>query len=301
MNHSFEKPKRFGEILDLTFQITKRHFSSLFVILLLFMGPVFLVQALSQVIGGRAFFRNVSSGGNWIDQLINTYDQPVITTTVAEDIGTFIVVLLSILFYPVAYAAVILLVRKVKDGEEYTTKELIKQAFTRFWPLFWSTLLVTIMIIAIIFFPLMLVILIGVTAAFASPILSIVLLILLVIGGIIGFGLLFTRWSFYLPATLFQRVAPGLTASWQLTKGRTWKVFLIYVVLILITLVFNFGIDLFATLLGTSVLYGIIMNMVTLITTIITTVGYAVVYFDAINRNTAGDLKGMIDAYQGQD
>lgn len=296
------KPKGFGEILDLTFRITKNHFSSLFLISIIFMGPVFLIQAISELIGGRNFFTALDTGENVFDQFINTYSQTATAQEVpiAESIGTIFIGLLAIIFYPVAYAAIIVLVKRIKNDEAYTVGSVIKTAFTRFWPLLWSTLLMGLIVFFIVFIPISIatVVLIG-TAVF-DPTTAIILLVIALIGGGIGLGLLFTKWSFYLPAVLFDRVAPGLSKSWMLTKKRTWKLFGLYVVLGLITGAISLAIEFPASLLGMSVLYSIIINFVTLITTIIFTVGYAVMYFDAETRNTAGDLKDMIDDYQDE-
>ncbi|WP_079708768.1 hypothetical protein [Paraliobacillus ryukyuensis] len=300
MKEIFDKPKRFGEILDLTFQISKRHFSKLFLLLLIFMAPVIVIQAIGQIIGGRNFLTDISGGKTVFDQILNTYDQTTLSLSNSEVIGLTVSYILMILFYPVAFAAIVLLVKKIKEGSDYTIGGLIKQAFTRFWPLLWSTLLIGLMAFGIIFFPLVLGIAIGSLFIVFNPILGGILIVLFSIGGFIGVGLLFTRWGFYLPALLFKRVAPGLTASWRLTKGRTWKIFGIYVVLIIISTIVSLGVDSIAVLLGQSVLYTIITNLVTLITTLFATVGYAVVYFDAVTRNTAGDLKDMIDTYQEQ-
>lgn len=292
------KPKGFGEILDLTFRITKNHFSSLFLISIIFMGPVFLIQAVSELIGGRNFFTALGSGENTFEQIINSYTETAQEIPIAESIGTIFIGLLAILFYPVAYAAIIILVKRVKNDESYTVSSVIRTAFTRFWPLLWSTLLMGLIVFAVVFIPIMIVTFVIIGTAILDPTTAIVLLVIALIGGGIGLGLLFTKWSFYLPAVLFDRVAPGLSKSWMLTKKRTWKLFGLYIVLGLIVGGISFAIEIPTSLLGMSVLYSIIINFVTLITTIIFTVGYAVMYFDAETRNTAGDLKAMIDEYQ---
>ncbi|WP_112179905.1 MULTISPECIES: hypothetical protein [Paraliobacillus] len=299
------KPKGFGEILDLTFRIIKNHFSSLFLIMIIFMGPVFLLQAISQLIGGRNFFRELETGGNVFDQILNSYTQTAQEVPIVESMGTIFIGLLAILFYPVAYAAIIILVKRIKNDEAYTVGSVIRSAFTRFWPLLWSTLLIGLIVFAIVFIPLVIVISILAGVAFFDPttgiapfIVALILFIIVLIGMGIGLGLLFTKWSFYLPAVVFDRVAPGLSKSWMLTKNRTWKLFGLYVVLSLIIAGISIAIEIPASFLGMSVLYSIIINLATLITSIIFTVGYAVMYFDAETRNTAGDLKDMIDEYQ---
>lgn len=299
MKTQFGKPKGFSEILDLTFQITKNHFSSLFLILLLFMGPVFLIQALLELLSGRGFLRELVAGSNLLDQIINTYDQTAVAnTSLQDDLIQIFIGLLAIILYPIASAAIFVLVKHIKNNESYRIGFVIKTAFSRFWPILWSSLLFGIIVFSIVFLPLIIVFTIGALVATASLGIGIVLIIIMVIGGIIGFGLLFTRWGFYLPAVVFDKVAPGLSKSWMLTNNRTWKLFGLYTVLFLIMSAINVAFDLPASLLGQSVLYGIIMNFVTLITTLFFTVGHAIMYFDAETRNTAGDLKELINEFQ---
>ncbi|WP_182201486.1 hypothetical protein [Paraliobacillus salinarum] len=283
MKEMFDKPMRFAQILETTIQITKKHFSKLFLIALIFMGPIILLQALGELIGGRGFFVDMNYS-QLLDASFETYEDPMLVTSLPEDITMTIITLLALIFYPILSASIILLVKRVKDDEAYTVGELIKKAFTRFWPLLWSTLLLGVIVFGILFIPTMLIITIGITTMFADPLAGIGIIIILLLIGFVGFGLLFTRWSFYLPAVLFDRVAPGLTVSWNLTKGRTWKLFLLYVVFILITLVVNLVFELSGLLLGASVLYGILINIAILLTTLFTTVGGAVMYFDSVTR-----------------
>lgn len=292
------KPKGFGEILDLTFRIIKNHFPSLFLISIIFMGPVFLIQAVSALIGGRNFFTALGTGENSFEKFVNTYTQTAQEVSLAESIGTILTGLLVILFYPTACAAIIVLVKRIKNDEAYTVGSVIRTAFTRFWPLLWSNLLMGLILFSIVFIPIVIATVVLIGAAVFDPATAIVLLVIGIIGGGIGLGLLFTKWGFYLPAVLFDRVAPGLSKSWMLTKKRTWKLFGLYVVLGLIVAGISVAIEIPASFLGMSVLYSIIINFGTLFTTIIFTVGYAVMYFDAETRNTAGDLKAMIDEYQ---
>ncbi|MFB1050954.1 hypothetical protein [Paraliobacillus sp. JSM ZJ581] len=296
MKNKFERPMRFGEILDVTFQISKGHFSKLFLLLLIFMGPIILLQALSEIIAGYDLIRDVDNS-QWFEQSLNTYEDASLLMAVAESIGIILTTLLMTLFYPVLFAAIILLVKRVKDGEAYTVSELIKKAFTRFWPLLWSTLLISVIVSAILIIPTIIILTILFSSIATNALAGIITAFLLFLGGFIGFGLLFTRWSFYLPAVLFDRVAPGLTASWKLSKGRVWKLFWLYVVFILITFAFITVVELFSFFLGMSVLYGVILNIVILFTTLFTVVGYGVMYFDSVTRNTADDLKGMIHTY----
>ncbi len=70
-----------------------------------------------------------------------------------------------------------------------------------------------------------------------------------------------------------------------------------FIVLAIIIGIFSSIFELLLGWLGDSVLYQLLYNFLTMITSIIFTVGYSVMYFDARVRQEATDLKDMIDEY----
>lgn len=62
MDPQFNKPKGFGEILDHTFRLSKKRFKDFFLIFLILVGPVYLLDALLQLLGGTNFFREIDGG-----------------------------------------------------------------------------------------------------------------------------------------------------------------------------------------------------------------------------------------------
>lgn len=297
MNKVFSRPKKFSEILDLTFQVIKRNFSSLFLISLIFIGPITIFQALIQTLAGRSFFRNIESGENFFDTILSTYEFETLMVQPIELIGNVFISIAETAFYPVMIAAIIILVKRVKDQDSFTVKSIVKQAFTRFWPLLGSTLLFSLIIFALIFFPLLIILPLGMITVISDPLSGGILLFLLVVGGGIGLALLLTKWAFFLPALVFDQVAPGLSKSWRLTKGRTWMSLWLLVTLFIIRFVVNVAFETPAMFLGTSVLYFMIVNLVSILSMMIFYVGYAVVYFDLDVRQSGSDLTDMIDDY----
>ena len=73
LDKKFVKPKRFGEILDHTFSLSKKRFNVLFSILLIFMGPIYLLQAVIHLFSGTSFFREVGVGGTWYEQILSGF------------------------------------------------------------------------------------------------------------------------------------------------------------------------------------------------------------------------------------
>ncbi|WML48951.1 hypothetical protein RCG23_02225 [Neobacillus sp. PS3-34] len=301
MDAKFIKPKRFGEILDHTFSLTKSHFKDFFMIFLILMGPVYLLEAIVQLASGMNFFRQMGSGGSWYEKLLSGYQNTgsFDAGNISADIGLVVTGLLGFILYPVAEAAILFAVDHIRKNEEYTVRSLIKQAFSRFWPMLGSTLLFALIAIGMIVIPILAIAFSGGIASVINPIFGIVLAIILFFGFAIGIGLLLTKWSFYFGSVVLDKNSPGLTRSWRLTKKRTWKMMGMFIVFYLIISIFSFGVQTsFLPVLGNSVLLSIISNIVSLFTTLFFSVGYGVMYLDLKTRHDADDLKAMIEDYE---
>lgn len=297
MEKVFTRPMQFGEILDLTFRIIKDHFAKLFLLLLAINSPVIIIQVLVQIVAGRGLIRDLAPGENFIEQLINTYtvNDELFNTT--ELSGNLIVTFISLLVYPIATAAVFLIVKKIKDQQDYELKAVVGDSFSRFWPLLGSSILFGIITFFVVVIPMAIIAaLIGLSFGMGG-ILAGILLIFVLLAALLGSLLLVSRWSFYFPITLFDE-APGISDSFRLTRGRTWITFGLYITLFLITMFIGSAVEFLSLFLGMSVLYTTILNVVSVFTSMIFTVGIAVIYFDLEVRQTGSDLKEMIDSYQ---
>lgn len=297
MEKVFTRPMQFGEILDLTFRIIKDHFAKLFLLLLAINSPVIIIQVLVQIVAGRGLIRDLAPGENFIEQFINTYavNDELFNTT--ELSGNLIVTFVSLLVYPIATAAVFLIVKKIKDQQDYELKAVVSDSFSRFWPLLGSSILFGIITFFVVVIPMAIIAaLIGLSFGMGG-ILAGILLIFVLLAALLGSLLLVSRWSFYFPITLFDE-APGISDSFRLTRGRTWITFGLYITLFLITMFIGSAVEFLSLFLGMSVLYTTILNVVSVFTSMIFTVGIAVIYFDLEVRQTGSDLKEMIDSYQ---
>ncbi|WP_100011749.1 glycerophosphoryl diester phosphodiesterase membrane domain-containing protein [Lentibacillus sediminis] len=295
---SLNRPKRFGEILDVAFRLSKQHFSKFFLIVLLLIGPLYLLRSLTLLMGGTSFFRETANGSNFLEQTLNSFTMTTDTTLAQGLAGSFIDIL-TIFFIPVAYAAVLLAVARLKNGEDFAVGEVIKQAFSKYWSLLGGTLLFALIAFAMIFVPLIAVIIVGTISMFADPIAGILIILILGLGIGLTAGYFLMRWSFFLGFTVFEDRVPGLGDSWRLTKGNSWKVFGLFIIFFLIFAAIGLAVDaILVMLLGNSVLYSIMVNLVTLFTSMIFMVGYAVIYFDLNVRHDGADLEHMIDDYE---
>ncbi|MCM3115670.1 hypothetical protein M3610_10255 [Neobacillus sp. MER 74] len=302
MENKFSTPKGFGEILDHTFQLTKNRFKDFFMILLIFMGPVYLVQAILQLSSGTSFFREVGSDGEWFDQILTSFEESGTfdSSSLGADIGLIIIGILSAILAPVAEAAILFTINHVRRNEDYSVGSVIKEAFSRFWPIIGSSILFGLISLGIIIVPIVIIAFTGVVVAAAvHPVGGILLGIVLFLVFAILVGLLLTRWSFYFGSVVLDKVSPGLGRSWRLTRKRTWVLLGLYIVFYLIISCISFGVQMtFGMVLGNSVLLTLITNLITLVTTMIFSVGYGVMYLDAKTRHDADDLKEMLEEFK---
>ncbi|MGG3560709.1 hypothetical protein ABES03_03690 [Neobacillus rhizosphaerae] len=300
MDTKFNKPKGFGEILDHTFSLSKSRFKDFFRILLLLMGPLYLLEAIVQLASGTSFFRAVGTGGAWYEQMLSSFEETGTfdSSSLGADVGVILVGLISLILGPVAEAAILFAIDHVRKNEEYTVGTVIKQAFSRFWPMIGSSILFGLIVFAIILVPIIIITLIVVIGVEIHPVISILGAILLFLGCAVAVGLLLTRWSFYFGSVVLDKESPGMARSWRLTKKRTWPLMGLYIVFYLIISSIGFAVQMtFGIILGNSVLLSIISNIATLFTTLIFSVGYGVMYLDLKLRHDADDLKEMIDDY----
>src|SRR5699024_9264486 len=301
MNDGLNRPKGFGEILDAAFSLCKQYFSKFFLIVLVIIGPLYCLQSMILLLTGTSFFREAASGDNWLNQTLNSFEATA-NTTLAEDLTNIGVGLLSFIFIPIAQAAILLAVQRLKNQDEFNVGSVIKQAFSKFWLILGGSIIFEIILFAMIFIPTIVITIIGIMSIVADPLSGIIGMVILMLGVGLTAAYFLTRWSFYLGTAVFENNIPGLARSWHLTRHNSWKVFGIYIVFFLIFLAVSLAIEsIFIALLGNSVLYSIIVNLVTLLTTMIFMVGYAIIYFDLKIRQGGDDLKEMIDDYQNAD
>ncbi|SHN31201.1 hypothetical protein [Gracilibacillus kekensis] len=297
MNENTNKPLGFGEILDQTFRIIKTRFKTLFMITFLIMVPVFALQALILSLSGRDLITSSDPGQNLLDQIVTNADS-FANSTVQEDFTSMFVNLILIFATPLIAGAIIWTVKLTRESKDTLfAKDMIKRAMPRYWPMFWSTLLIGLMLFGFIIIVFMLTGLSSIMFMFIDPIFGVIMMFTISTLMFIGVGLLFTRWSLYLPAILFEKVAPGLSKSWRLTKRQTWKFFGLFLVLFIITGIITTVLQLPLIFLGNSVLFYLLTNIISIVTSIVTIVGYAVMYFDSTTRREATDLKEMISEY----
>lgn len=297
MDERFNRPKRVGEILDLTFSLSKNRFRDFFIISLIIMGPIYLVQALISLASGVGFFREIGVGGTWYEGLISSFAETE-TVDLGASIGAAFIGIISLFLFPIASAAILLVVNQIRKNEEYTIASAFKQAFSRYGPIIGSSILFALITLALTVIPATIFVFSLISSVAFSSTAGIVLAVILFLVVAIVVAYLLTRWSFYFGSVVLNEGSPGLTRSWRLTRKRVWPLIGLYIVFSLIMGVISFTIELaFGLFLGNSVLLSLIVSLASIITTMIFSVGYAVMYLDLKVRHDAEDLKEMIDDY----
>ncbi|MGG3467041.1 hypothetical protein ABES02_05790 [Neobacillus pocheonensis] len=301
MDSKFTKPKGFGEILDFTFTISKKHFKDFFLILLILMGPVYLLEAVIQLFSGVHFFRGVGTGNGWFEKGLSSFAESGTfeASSISADIGLIITAIVGFLLFPVAEAAVLFGVNHIRKDEEFSVAMVMKEAFSRFWPMLGSSILFGLITMGLILVPVGIIAAAGFgLAAIKHPLLGILSGLVLFLAFALVIGLLLTRWSFYFASVVLDRQSPGFSRSWRLTKKRTWPLLGLYIVFYLIISSISFAVQVtLGVSLGNSVMLSIISNLVTILTTMFFSVGYAVMYLDLKTRHDADDIKEMIEDY----
>jgi hypothetical protein len=303
MEKWIEKPRGFGEILDLTFLVIRKQFAKIFLIMLILGGPILLVQAMAMYSGGMPVLpgskgESFSSLDNFLLSLESSGIDQAIATVGGIELAILIITLalLTIVLLPVALAAIIILTAKVKNGETIEIGPIIKEAFSRFGALLGGTVVYFLIAIGLILVP-----------SVSIPLLFLIPDVgpLLGIGGVVvglaflfGVAYLLTRWGFYFAAIVFEKVSPGIGKSWRLTKGQFWRLVGLYIVLNIIVSIITFAFQFVSTIfLSGSILGYLFDTLFTALSYVVMNVSYAVVYFDLRVRNEGADLQEMLDSY----
>ncbi|PAD67697.1 hypothetical protein CHH83_17575 [Bacillus sp. 7586-K] len=301
MNEQFNKPKGFGDILDFTFRLAKNRFVDFFFILLFLIGPIYLIQAIILLIGGTSFFREDIFEGFWYEQVLLELESTgyVDASMIGLGVGYLILLLLGAILLPVAQGAIILAVNHIRKNEEFTVGSVIKAAFVRFFPLLGSSILFGLILFGLAIIPFFITTFLTGFGVVINPVVGVLLGIVLFLGCAVGYIYLMARWSFYFASVTLKEGSPGFGRSWRLTSKRTWVIIGLYIIFMLIIMSVSYAVEFsVALLLGGSVLQSMIVNIVTLLTTMIFSIGYAVMYFDLKLRYDADDLKEMIEEYK---
>jgi hypothetical protein len=303
-----EKPRDFGEILDLTFLVLRKQFSKIFLIMLILTGPVLLVQMVAMFSGGIPFLpggggpEGISTLDRFLNGIGSTGIEAVLFNLGGIELAILIITLalLGVVLLPTALAATAILTKRVKEEASIDIGSIIKEAFLRYWALIGGSVVYFLIVFGLIMVP---TIIIASLFAVGQPHIGAGTIISMVVFGlayIFGLIYLFTRWGFYFVAIVFEKVSPGLSRSWQLTRGQFWRLVGLYIILNIIISIITYALEIVNGLfLANSIIGTLLYTLVTGLTYIIMNIAYAVIYFDLRVRNEGTDLEEMLESYYG--
>ncbi|WP_261304143.1 hypothetical protein [Paenibacillus andongensis] len=318
MQNASLSPMGIGRILDRSFQLYRKHFITLTIIMLILFGPIYILMdwlsfqdtastsssILDQIRSG-ASIKEMFGNGTFLQNKPNPQD--------TWKTLVLVLVLLPVLFFgilPVSTASVVHLVRASLFGEELPgVGQLLRKSFRRFWPLAGSTFL-DVLIMCGIYIGLAIIIVIfaivfAIGGSFSSAVGGIsggAVALTILFFSILGLGVLFTftyfliRWCYYLPFVALGEESVGLGRSWKLTRKSFWRLFLMYLVLSLILYLFLFVIQLIiAAVFGLGLGAQLLQSLISILVMSLWFLPYAVSFFDLKVRNEGLGLESLIE------
>lgn len=256
-----------------TFQGVNKNRKNSLTLLVLILGPFILLQALAELLGGRSIFISDGANQNLLTELTGIFQED--EGAIGEPTGIWggLIEFISLFFYPLAYAAIILTISQWLDGNNTTKREAFQHAKTKYGAALGASIIYTITLTAILIVLLLLSISLMVPSLIAF----------FVIGGIIFIfaGLVLTKISFFFGNIVLNenRTGLGFSDSWEYTRDRTWYAFGFYLLLLLIGVAVNMIFQtLLGAFLGNSVLAGLLINLIGLVVVLFYITGYTVLY-----------------------
>jgi hypothetical protein len=313
------RPMGIGRILDRSFQMYRKHFVKLTLIMLILYGPFYLLQHLllfqEAANTSASILDEIRTGASWQDILQS--GAAFQGKTPGIDLWKMLVfsfVLLPLFLLglmPASVASVVHLVKAQLLGEEIPgILQMLRKSFRRFWPLVGSTvldgLIVFGMYIAFVLIVAVFAIVFALGAGLSSAIggsgaggvvFIIIFFVLLGIAIIVTWSYFFIRWGYYLPVVALGEDSIGLSRSWRLTRGNFWRLFLMFIVLILILYLFQLVINLIITaILGLGLGAQLIQSLLSILVSPLWLLPYAISFFDLKVRNEGLGLEAMINS-----
>jgi hypothetical protein len=320
------KPMGIGRMLDYSFQLYRRHFVKLFLIMLIFLGPIYLLQQLliPDLMSQDSIFignivNDIRSGA--VDSTTFQNDMAYGPGEILRIFGFVLIILVyAITIVPVSQAAIVFFVQDVHAGREpRSIGQILRQSFKRFWPLVGSSLLFGFILTGIVITATILMVLvivsIGFGAAFvgsmngagsqiAAVIIGVIVGIVAVFGSVFIAAFFGIKFMYYLPITAMNEESIGLGRSWKITRKSFWRLFWTMLVMYLIVYFITAMMTVILTVVTSLFLPPLVMQAVMILTNLVLAplfmVTYAVSYFDLKVRSEGYGLEAIIQETIGE-
>lgn len=274
--------KRVPHLIGETFQAVRANGKKSMVVLLFVLGPFLLLQAVSEFMSGKSLFTAETEQMSWLTQLTNIVQGGENVPGEPEDMWGNVIDFFSLFFYPFVYASIILFVSGWHNGKNPEMKEVRKQAQQKYGSSLGALIIFTVMWSGILLIYLLFLMTQPVFSGWTAELLTAIIYFSVI-------GLLLSKISLFLGHVVLAENSQGLGfgVSWKFTRGRTGYVFGFYILLILIgTAVYFFFQLLVSSLLGNSVIAGLVINLIGLLLILFYTAGYTVLYKEITKQET---------------
>jgi hypothetical protein len=313
------KPMGVGRILDRSFQLYRKHFVKLTLIVLLLFGPYYLIQNLilvNQSTLGTSMLIDEYRAGSSFEDILDSMAALGETNPFGSNIQAvlYVLILLPVFFLglmPMGVASIVYLVKASLQGEAIpTVGQLLKSSLKRFWPMAGNTALMGMIIsglymafvIFLIIGMLIFIFGLGITEGFngggMSPgliVVSVILGIALLVGSIIGLLYFLFRWGYYLPLVVLKEETIGFGRSWKLTRRSFWRLLLLYVVLSIVLSIISGILSLVITfIVGAGLFSQLLQALISVLIAPLWILPYVLSFFDLRIRNEGLGLESMI-------
>ncbi|MEK8132291.1 hypothetical protein WMW72_30770 [Paenibacillus filicis] len=315
------RPMGVGAILDRSFQLYRNHFATAFLLMLLFVGPFYLLQNL--LLYNLSSVPLLPQAGDSIADSLDLFISRSNLEAEALNPGllffSFLLMpLYAVLLLPVLMSSQLHLVQTALQGQEVRFSEVLRQSFGRYGRVIGNSLLYGLIITGIsigiwIALVIVIVIVVALTAGLAAGlpsigsgslggsivliIVGVVVYILVALGIWAGLSFFMIRFGFFLPIVALEDGEGAIGRSWRLTKGSFWRIF---AVLLLLSVLYSiFALGSYALMIGVfkmSLIGQLINVLLVLLIAPLFTIPYAVIYFDLRVRNEGSDLENYLQA-----
>lgn len=312
------RPIGIGRILDRSFQLYRKHFVKLTLIMLILYGPFYLLQSLllsQESSVSNSMFQQLMDGASWEDILESTaamqQNEPPEEMLKKLSLVMLLLPLFLLGLMPASVASVVHLVKAELFGEEVPgPATLLKKAFRRFWPMVGSTFLYGLIIFGIYFGCVIVMVILGLIFTLGAGVSGaiggsgagmtawlIVFFVVLFLGFFFTLIYFLTRWMYYLPVVVSGDDEIGLKASWRLTRKSFWRLFGMFFVLMLILYLFLGVVQaLIAVLLGVGLTAQLVNSLFSLLVSPLWLLPYAISFFDLKVRNEGLGVETMMES-----
>jgi hypothetical protein len=317
MEQPFVRPMGIGRILDRSFQLYRKHFVKLMLIMLILFGPFYLLQNLLfnnyNTMGVGSIITDIQSGAS-LDSIL----QGIGANRASNSMGIGQMLLLIFVFVPivmfgitpVAVASVLFITKSALLGEETpSVGELLKKAFRRFWSMVGNSFIFAVIMFGL-YIGFALIMVLGILAitlgssitnavnsntGAGSAIFIIIFAIFVILGFILGWSFFFIRWGYFLPYVAFAEESIGIGRSWHLTRRSFWRLFLMYFLLSIVMYIFIIIIALLiGWIAGGGLLGQLLQSLVSIVIAPLMMLPYAISFFDLRARNEGMGMDDLI-------